>query len=525
MRGAALAVLAGAVLAYPATAQLIDSTLGDIIAQQIDQQVENEVAEALAGAVQSEVAQQVEADVAAAVQEQVEAEVANTVAQQVSAEVANTIQQQVAAEVADSVQQQLESGVTDALAQALEGTVADAVADGIVDTVGAAADLLDAGGEIVPSAASSSESPGAPNERFFAAVDALGRSIERAVWVVLVPSQFADQIPGWGFTIRERRDLAGLGRVLLRVDAPEDRGIAQAALELALDAPGTLVDFNHVYRGTEEPALGPQTSSLAAKPGAAAGAARAQAALAIGVIDTQVSADHEALRGADIVQRDFVPFAGPRPTGHGTSVASILVGEGRALEPRLSGGRLYAATVFFEDAEGEPGATTASLVAALGWLAAEGVRVMNMSLSGPPNRVLEAAVGDAAAGGAVIVAAVGNNGPVGEPLYPAAYRPVIGVTAVDGANHVYRYANRGKQVMFAAPGVRIKVARSGGGFATATGTSMAAPYATAIIARALAADLGQPANAVLSTLQAAAIDLGAKDFDDVYGFGLIAATE
>jgi hypothetical protein len=73
--------------------------------------------------------------------------------------------------------------------------------------------------------------------------------------------------------------------------------------------------------------------------------------------------------------------------------------------------------------------------------------------------------------------------------------------------------------------VRINVARSGGGFATATGTSMAAPYAAAIIARALAADLGQPANAVLSTLQAAAIDLGAKDFDDVYGFGLIAATE
>ena len=63
-----------------------------------------------------------------------------------------------------------------------------------------------------------------------------------------MPTEHAERIPTWGFTIRERQDLATLDRVLLRVDAPEDREIAQAALELALDAPGTEVDFNHVYR-------------------------------------------------------------------------------------------------------------------------------------------------------------------------------------------------------------------------------------------------------------------------------------
>jgi hypothetical protein len=51
---------------------------------------------------------------------------------------------------------------------------------------------------------------------------------------------------------------------------------------------------------------------------------------------------------------------------------------------------------------------------------------------------------------------------------------------------------------------------------------MAAPYAAAIIAQSLAAR-AQPADAVLSSLEAAAIDLGDKDFDDVFGFGLIAA--
>jgi subtilisin family serine protease len=69
--------------------------------------------------------------------------------------------------------------------------------------------------------------------------------------------------------------------------------------------------------------------------------------------------------------------------------------------------------------------------------------------------------------------------------------------------------------------VRIKVARSTGGYATETGTSMAAPYAAAVIVHSLAAHaLDSPAD-VLAALKAAAIDLGAEDFDDVYGFGLI----
>jgi subtilisin family serine protease len=210
---------------------------------------------------------------------------------------------------------------------------------------------------------------------------------------------------------------------------------------------------------------------------------------------------------------------------HGTAVASILVGESRSLQPRLPGARLYAASVFFDDDAGDPAATTASLVASLEWLAAERVGVVNMSLAGPPNRVLEAALDVTVSRGALVVAAVGNNGPVGEPLYPAAYETVVGVTAVDSANRIYRYASRGRQVTFAAPGVRIKVAQSDGGYGIETGTSMAAPYAAAIIAQSMEARAAQPADAVLSSLEAAAIDLGDKDFDDVFGFGLIAAVE
>jgi hypothetical protein len=73
--------------------------------------------------------------------------------------------------------------------------------------------------------------------------------------------------------------------------------------------------------------------------------------------------------------------------------------------------------------------------------------------------------------------------------------------------------------------VRIKVARSDGGYATESGTSMAAPFAAAIIARSIAAGAADSTEDVLETLKAAAIDLGKKDFDDVFCYGLIAALE
>ena len=247
--------------------------------------------------------------------------------------------------------------------------------------------------------------------------------------------------------------------------------------------------------------------------------------LTIGIIDSAVAVAHAAFDGAEIVQQDFVPFDAPRPLAHGTAVASILVGKGGVLGESPLRARLNAATVFFADEAGNPAATTESLVAALAWHAAEGVDVVNMSLAGPPNRVLETAITAASERGMLIVAAVGNNGPAGEPLYPAAYAPVVGVTAVDSARRIYRYANRGRHVSFAAPGVRIRVADSVGGYATESGTSMAAPYAAAIIAQAVAKVAAPASSGVLAALKATAIDLGAKDFDDVFGYGLIATPE
>ena len=61
-----------------------------------------------------------------------------------------------------------------------------------------------------------------------------------------------------------------------------------------------------------------------------------------------------------------------------------------------------------------------------------------MSLTGPNNAVLEASITAAIKQNVLIVAAVGNQGPASQPLYPGAYKSVIAVSAIDSQNQIYR---------------------------------------------------------------------------------------
>ena len=240
----------------------------------------------------------------------------------------------------------------------------------------------------------------------------------------------------------------------------------------------------------------------------------------IGLIDTAVSQSDPAFSGADLVFRDFVRSRNPRPNRHGTTIASILIGKGSDFEGLLPHSKLYAASVF----ERLPGrgnsASTTALVRALDWMTQNRVMVVNMSLSGPPNRVLQRAVDRARASGVVIVAAVGNEGPRSGPLYPAAYPGVVSVTALDERNRVFRLSSRGEHLDFAAPGVGIRHAAAGTGPRSSSGTSIAAPFAAVAILLATGRN-GQLDEAELRSLRARAQDLGEPGHDPVYGYGLI----
>lgn len=99
----------------------------------------------------------------------------------------------------------------------------------------------------------------------------------------------------------------------------------------------------------------------------------------------------------------------------------------------------------------------------------------------------------------------------------------MGVTAVDADLAVYWRAGRGLHVRFAAPGVAPRVADQDGGTRLRSGTSMAASFVTAILARRLAEARQDSPQQLLRLLDMYAGDLGPAGHDLIYGAGLTRA--
>jgi hypothetical protein len=305
-----------------------------------------------------------------------------------------------------------------------------------------------------------------------------------------------------GYRVVAQTPLTALGRTIVDLAAPKGVSARDAAKAVAEADPAATVDMDHYYG--LEPAGGKPRPTRDAAPEHRVDQPHA----VIGMIDTAIS-PHPALAGTHIVawtggDRPGVPVA------HGTAVASIIAAEG---EPTI-----YAANIF----RGTPDKpfTSADVVAqALEWLMARDVPVINMSLAGPHNALLDRLITDAVARGRTIVAAAGNGGPTAPAAYPAALPGVIAVTAVDSALHVYRFANRGPYVAFAASGVDVVAANAPGGMARFTGTSFATAHVAGLLARCRAH--GQSNARCVQTLAASARDLGAPGRDDVYGYGYV----
>jgi len=238
-----------------------------------------------------------------------------------------------------------------------------------------------------------------------------------------------------------------------------------------------------------------------------------QVPVRIGMIDTNIAHNHQALKHLVIEQQSFLPQALPTTQLHGTSVASLLA------DNMLTGSHLYNASVFYTRNSISQGATLLSLIDGLNYLVAKHVDAINMSLAGPENSVLANVIKKISEQGIQIIAAVGNEGPASPPLFPAAYPSTIAVTAVDSKQAIYRWANQGNYVDFAASGVSVEVAHPDGTISRETGTSMATPFVSARYACLFRASSNQAQ--ALATLRDQAIDAGAPGRDPVFGVGIL----
>src|SRR6056297_209774 len=336
-----------------------------------------------------------------------------------------------------------------------------------------------------------------------------------------------------GYVVLERADLVSLATTVRRFQVPEGTTL-DAARDTIRALPGAeAADFNHYYRAGQDSA--PEVTTPHACDGLhcpardlinwpqALGPEGCGAPVTIGMVDTGLNTDHEVLAGADIDLTRIAPEDYTASAAiHGTAVAAILVGDPQTRVPGLLPGLPLVAVDAFHRASGDERTDAFTLVRALDHLSERGVQVINLSLAGPPNAVLEDTLLQLTEQrGIPVIAASGNDGPRADPAYPAAYDSVIAVTAVDRGGTVYRRAIRGAHVDLAAPGVEVWTAASVKGARWKTGTSFAVPFVTAAAALARAARPDLAAVQIAQDLRARALDIGEPGRDDIFGAGLV----
>lgn len=316
-----------------------------------------------------------------------------------------------------------------------------------------------------------------------------------------------------GYSLNERTALTGLGLLMLDFERPTGVSGAVAISDMIKLEPSAIAGVDHLFtvQSNSQHTRFEYASGVLGWP-----VEGCDARLSIGIIDGALSDTLTDPSNIEIVQKDFTD----RLSGaseHGTAVAEILVGNGR-----LQTSHLHVASVLsaFEDVQG---AGAKRIMLALNWLAEANVKLVNISLAGPNNALLNRAITKATSEGMIIVAAAGNSGPEAPPLYPAAFDDVIAVTAIDQDLEVYDRAVQGRHIEYAAPGVDIYLPSvSGGKFLS--GTSMAAPFVTALIATH--PDIKESANVrdVRRQIAASIKDIGPAGKDPIFGAGLLQQT-
>ncbi|WP_371663209.1 S8 family serine peptidase [Streptomyces sp. NBC_00280] len=228
----------------------------------------------------------------------------------------------------------------------------------------------------------------------------------------------------------------------------------------------------------------------------------------VAVLDTGVDAGHPDLAGKIAESTSFVPDQAVQDGhGHGTHVASTIVGSGAASAGRLKGvapgAELLVGKVLGNDGRGQ----SSWIIAGMEWAAHSGAEIVSMSLGGTatgPSDVLSETVDELSAStGTLFVIASGNAGP-GEQTVgtPGIADSALTVGAVDKSDKLAPFSGRGPRPgdfavkpEITAPGVSITAARAAGtsmgtpvddNYTAANGTSMATPHvagAAALVAQ------------------------------------------
>ncbi len=204
--------------------------------------------------------------------------------------------------------------------------------------------------------------------------------------------------------------------------------------------------------------------------------------VAVAVIDSAVERDHPDLRRAVGEYRDFVS-SGTTASGerHGTGVAAVIAAadNGVGITGVSPAAELYAYRACWEAGSGKTVCDSLSLSRALDRAVSQTPQVVNLSLTGPPDRLLESLLGQLIERGAIVVAAFDEKRREDE-RFPA---PGVGVLYVrdSAADQLINVST------LAAPGQQVLTAQPGHGWDFMGGHSLAAAHVSGVLALMLEA--------------------------------------
>jgi len=197
----------------------------------------------------------------------------------------------------------------------------------------------------------------------------------------------------------------------------------------------------------------------------------------VAVIDSGVQDDHPDLQGQVVFKENFVdgnPYAAEQ---HGTAVAGIIAaiaGNGIGIEGIAPDARLMALRACWQMPGSATQCNSFTLGKAINFAISHDANVINLSLGGPPDRLLQRLLEVAMRKGIRVVAAVDPDVPDGG--FPAALSGVLAVADFDT-----RQVGAERGVLI-APGRDIPTTAPGGGWNFVSGSSYAAAHISGMVA-------------------------------------------
>lgn len=224
----------------------------------------------------------------------------------------------------------------------------------------------------------------------------------------------------------------------------------------------------------------------------------------VAVIDSGVDGAHPDFAGQAGMRRNFVDDVPYGAEAHGTAVAGIIgaqSGNGVGIAGIAPGASIMALRACWETGGQAARCNSLTLGKALNYALENGARIVNLSLAGPPDRLLQALLDAALARGIFVIGAADPK--LADGGFPASYPGVIAV-ARTGDRHPPSLA------MLYAPGTDIPTCVPGARWGMVSGSSYAAAHVTGLAALVAQLQPRASMDAMRRALGAASGNAGAK---------------